>query len=53
MIFIHDYQLSKEIFNRPEFVDRPDWITFNLRESPALGEYQKISYYKTCMQEWV
>lgn len=50
MIFIHDYQLCKEIFSRSEFVDRPDWITFNFRESPALGEYHTQEWHSTwCM----
>ncbi|KAK3874427.1 hypothetical protein Pcinc_020632 [Petrolisthes cinctipes] len=37
IVFIHDYKLTKEILNRPEVSDRPDWIFFTLGDKPPLG----------------
>ncbi|KAK4325547.1 hypothetical protein Pmani_003894 [Petrolisthes manimaculis] len=34
MVFLHDHNLVREAFNRPEIQDRPDWhsFRFNLEE---------------------
>ncbi|KAG0720663.1 Cytochrome P450 2L1 [Chionoecetes opilio] len=37
MVFVHDYQLLRDAFNRLEFTDRPSWEIFKLNEEVAYG----------------
>ncbi|XP_064122206.1 cytochrome P450 2L1-like [Macrobrachium nipponense] len=36
-VFIHDYHLVKQIFNGPDYIDRPDMEIFKLFEGTAYG----------------
>ncbi|KAG0711433.1 Cytochrome P450 2L1 [Chionoecetes opilio] len=37
MVFVHDYQLLRDAFNRLEFTDRPSWEIFKFNEEVAYG----------------
>lgn len=38
MVFLHNYKTIKEVFNKTEVADRPNWWFFNVGENPSLGE---------------
>lgn len=37
MVFVHDFQLLRDAFNRQEFSDRPDWLLYKAENDVALG----------------
>ncbi|KAK4318676.1 hypothetical protein Pmani_010304 [Petrolisthes manimaculis] len=37
MVFLHDHNLVREAFNRPEIQDRPDWHSFRFNLEEKLG----------------
>ena len=38
MVFVHDYRLVRDAFNRQEFTDRPAWELYKTMEKIPLGE---------------
>ncbi|KAK8391419.1 hypothetical protein O3P69_017182 [Scylla paramamosain] len=37
MVFVNDFRLLREAFNRQEFTERPDWMLYKTNENIALG----------------
>lgn len=37
MVFVHDFRLLRDAFNRQEFSDRPDWLLYRSENNVAYG----------------